>query len=144
MAGIRKKFAQFFGIGEASKLRVAGPELPPDEAAIIHTVHAINPKDIAARLRAETAPLMKLHSTWTLTERTRELFAGAEKIATDHDIREQLTETVEKTGSQKLVARSLGVSKSYIGDLLLGRRGISPEMAERLGWKKVEVFVRKK
>ncbi|MFA5378166.1 MAG: helix-turn-helix transcriptional regulator [Dehalococcoidia bacterium] len=62
-------------------------------------------------------------------------------IATEHDMRDRLTDMVAHHGSQKAVADILGVSKGYLSDVLMGRRPVSSQMAERMGWKRVTVFV---
>ena len=62
-------------------------------------------------------------------------------IATEHDMRDRLTDLVAHHGSQRAVADILGVSKSYLCDVLMGRRPVSAQMAERMGWTRVTVFV---
>ena len=78
-----------------------------------------------------------------LTERSARLLAG-QRIATEYDVHVLLSGLVERAGSQKAVADSLGVSRAYLSDVLLGRRPISAELAGRMGWKKIELFVQKK
>jgi hypothetical protein len=62
-------------------------------------------------------------------------------IATEHDMRDRLTDMVAHHGSQRAVADILGVSKGYLCDVLLGRRPVSSQMSERMGWTRVTVFV---
>jgi hypothetical protein len=64
------------------------------------------------------------------------------RISTEHDMRDGLTLLVAQAGSQKAAADSLGISQAYLGDMLLGRRPVSRLVAERMGWTKVEIFVK--
>jgi plasmid maintenance system antidote protein VapI len=66
---------------------------------------------------------------------------GSERMVTEHDILDELTDRV-RDESQRAVAAALGLSTPYLNDILHGRRGISITLAERLGWKRVVVFVR--
>lgn len=43
---------------------------------------------------------------------------------------------VQEAGSQKVVARRLGVSQSYICDVLSGRREVSASLARKLGYQR--------
>lgn len=61
---------------------------------------------------------------------------------TEHQMRDAITELVETLKTQKAAAEHLGISGVYLGDILHGRRGISDRVAERIGWKRVVVFVR--
>ena len=45
-------------------------------------------------------------------------------------------------GGQRIVADELGFTASYLNDVLHGKRGISDELARRLGYRKLTVFVR--
>ena len=63
-------------------------------------------------------------------------------LAVEHDLRDELTAAVEREGTQTALARDLGISESFLGDILHGRRGISEKLANKLGWKRVTVFVR--
>ncbi len=65
------------------------------------------------------------------------------RILTEHDLRDRLTDMVAEHGSQRAVANILGVSKGYLCDVLLGRRPVSAQMADKMGWKRVVVFVGK-
>ncbi len=66
----------------------------------------------------------------------------ANKLAVEHDLRDELTAAVDREGTQAVLARDLEVSNAYLGDVLHGRRPISGRLAEKLGWKKMTVFVR--
>lgn len=52
---------------------------------------------------------------------------------------EQMTERL----TQKGLAQHLGISTSYLNDVLKRRRTISAELAEKLGYQKLEIFMRK-
>lgn len=61
---------------------------------------------------------------------------------TEHQMRDAITDLVDELGSQVAVADQLRLCPSHLNDILHGRRGISDRVAERLGWRKVSVFVR--
>jgi DNA-binding transcriptional regulator YdaS (Cro superfamily) len=61
-------------------------------------------------------------------------------METEHDLRDLLTQMVETLGSQKNVAQLLGISQPYLGDVLLGRRGIGVKLAKALGYERITVF----
>ncbi len=62
--------------------------------------------------------------------------------ATERDLLRLLTAMVEADGSsQRSVAKELGISAVFLGDILHGRRGVSATVAERLGYRRVVVFV---
>jgi hypothetical protein len=65
---------------------------------------------------------------------------GGRVLFVEHDVRNRLTDMVIES-SQKQVADELGISGPFLNDVLLGRRGISPRLAEKLGFEKVMVFV---
>jgi hypothetical protein len=62
-------------------------------------------------------------------------------IAVEHDLRDQISELVH-VSSQTEAARELGISVGYLNDVLHGRRPISVRLAQKLGWKKLAVFMR--
>ena len=64
------------------------------------------------------------------------------KIIAEHDMRDLLTDMVEERGSQRAVAQELGVSQAFLGDVLHGRRGVSANLAGKLGYERVVVFVK--
>ncbi len=78
-------------------------------------------------------------SSSDLSMRAKEALKGW--VMTEHDMRDRLTDMVAEHGSQKAVADILGVSKGYLNDVLMGRRPVSAQMAERLGWKRFVLFV---
>jgi hypothetical protein len=53
-----------------------------------------------------------------------------------------LREVVRKNGSQFAAARELDISPAYLGDILAGNRAISDNVARKLGYKRVIVFVK--
>lgn len=68
------------------------------------------------------------------------LLDGSERVATEHDLLDQLTDCVLDS-SQRKVAAELGISTAFLNDVLHGRRSISDSLAERLGWKRMTVFL---
>lgn len=52
-----------------------------------------------------------------------------------------LRDRIARTGSQQAAARSLRISPQYLCDVLKGRREISAELARRLGYKRVVVYL---
>jgi hypothetical protein len=65
---------------------------------------------------------------------------GCSRVAVEHDLRDQISElSIVKT--QTLAAIQLGISVSYLNDILHGRSGISDEVARALGWNRMIVFV---
>ncbi len=75
-----------------------------------------------------------------LSDRASALLSGI--VLTGHDVLDIVSELVEKTGAKSKVARGLGMSDAYFGDVLMGKRPISARVAERIGLKRVVVFVR--
>jgi hypothetical protein len=63
------------------------------------------------------------------------------QVAVEHDLRDQISE-LSITKTQTLAAIQLGISVSYLNDILHGRSGISDGVADQLGWKRMTVFVR--
>jgi len=61
---------------------------------------------------------------------------------TEHNIREQLRRLVGER-SQKDVAAYLGISPSYLCDILKGRRDVSAGVVRKMGYRRVVIFVRK-
>lgn len=62
-------------------------------------------------------------------------------LAIEHDLLDQITDRVLDS-SQRQVAAELGISTAWLNDVLRGRRSISDHLAERLGWKRVVMFIR--
>ena len=58
----------------------------------------------------------------------------------ESEILSQLRALVEECGSQVLAARQLGISNAYLSDILNQKRGISAEIAEKIGFIKATVF----
>lgn len=61
-------------------------------------------------------------------------------ILSSHELLDLITSMVEAS-SQRRVASDLGVSPSWLGDVLHGRRPVSEAMARKLGLRRVVVFV---
>lgn len=55
-------------------------------------------------------------------------------------MRQVLREFCTKAGSQAAAAIELEVSRSYVSDMLNGRRDISENVAQRLGYKRTLVY----
>jgi plasmid maintenance system antidote protein VapI len=49
---------------------------------------------------------------------------------------------VKKNGSQFAAAKALDISPAYLGDILAGKRSISDNIARKLGYRRVVVFVK--
>lgn len=64
-------------------------------------------------------------------------------ILDEHAMRDLLTLEVEHWGSQAALASKLGISTSWLNDLLRGKKPVSLEVAERLGMERITVFVRR-
>lgn len=62
---------------------------------------------------------------------------------TEEQFRDYLHTLVAKAGSQRKLAAELGVSGSYLSDLLLGNREPGPKILEILGFAKSVQIVRK-
>ncbi len=55
---------------------------------------------------------------------------------------DKLKEMVAKAGNnQHEVAEALNISDAYLSDILKGKRGISDNMAEKLGFNRETVFI---
>ncbi len=55
-------------------------------------------------------------------------------------IKKQIT----KHGSQAAYAKHLGISQQYLNDVLHGRRDISSELAQALGYERLTIYVKSK
>lgn len=56
------------------------------------------------------------------------------------DLRADLERRVSEAGSQKVVARAVGISQSHLNMLLTGRRVMTGKVAAKLGYRKVVTF----
>lgn len=74
--------------------------------------------------------------------RAQAKLGGNGMLAIEHDLLDQLTDRV-LSSSQCKVAAELGVSTSYLNDVLRGRRCVSDHLAMRIGWQRVVVFVKR-
>jgi plasmid maintenance system antidote protein VapI len=52
----------------------------------------------------------------------------------------ELERKVAASGTQRRYAAQIGVSQQYLCDVLRGRRGVSAELAQKLGYERLEVF----
>lgn len=62
------------------------------------------------------------------------------KLINQDQMREKLREYVAIAGTQTIAAFQLGFSAGYLSDALAGRRDISRQLAERLGYERVLLF----
>ncbi len=58
------------------------------------------------------------------------------------DIIAELRRRIDAEGSQKAVAKLMGFSPQFIGDVLKGRRAVTTALAGALGFKRVDVWVK--
>lgn len=56
------------------------------------------------------------------------------------EARKIIEDMVNAAGSQRKVARSLGISDSYLSDIINERRDISDEVAKKLGYQKETIY----
>lgn len=63
---------------------------------------------------------------------------------TADDVRDYMRRMVGEAGTQKEAAAILKISPAYFNDALRGKREISSELAERMGFEKVVVFVNRR
>lgn len=55
---------------------------------------------------------------------------------------EELKRRIRSKGSQKAVAAELEISPAYLNDILMGKRNLSDNVLEKLGYEKVTVHVK--
>lgn len=60
----------------------------------------------------------------------------------EDDLRQELESMVLQAHSAKQVADEMGISPSYLSDILAARRGISDMVAQRLGYKAERIYVK--
>jgi len=61
-------------------------------------------------------------------------------MITQNDLRNILRHRCEAAGSQRKFAREIGFSAQFVCDVLQGRRHISSELAEKIGYRRKIVF----
>lgn len=66
----------------------------------------------------------------------------ASLIATQHDLLDELSDRIDEAQTMGAVAEELGVSLSYLSSMLHGSRGVGADVAKRMGWKRVVLFVK--
>lgn len=57
---------------------------------------------------------------------------------TEEAIRNVIASEVKRAGSLRKLASEKGVSHSYLWDVILGRRYVSAELAEKFGFERIE------
>lgn len=62
-------------------------------------------------------------------------------VAVEHDMLDRIEALVEQSGTQTALAMELGISMAYLGDVRRGRRPVSENLAKKLGWERMTVFV---
>lgn len=62
----------------------------------------------------------------------------------EQDPRTWLRQRVRALGTQRAVARELGVSDVYISDILHGRRGVSDALLAKMGLRRVVSIITRK
>ena len=77
-----------------------------------------------------------------LSIRAEAQFGGRGLLVIEHDLLDQLTDWV-RNDSQTAVARELGIKVPTLNPVLHGKRGVSGRLADRLGWERVTVFVKR-
>lgn len=61
---------------------------------------------------------------------------------TEQDIIDTIFKLSEENGKQKLLAIKLGISETYLSDIVTRRSKISSNFARKLGFRKVTVYKR--
>lgn len=61
----------------------------------------------------------------------------------EEELLSQLRAYCEEAGTQVEAAKQLGISNAYLSDILNKKRGISAEIASKLGFVKATVFYHK-
>jgi transcriptional regulator with XRE-family HTH domain len=61
-------------------------------------------------------------------------------LLTENGVRRDIRIRCLTKGSQREVAKLLGISEQYLANVLNGRRGISTALAEKLGYERVTAF----
>ena len=59
---------------------------------------------------------------------------------TEEEARELIRDMVDTEGSQSAVAKQLGISASFVSDILAGSRKVSDRVAQKLGYSRVIMF----
>jgi hypothetical protein len=63
------------------------------------------------------------------------------KALSPDEMRAELRKAVERAGSQKAYAASIGISEQYLCDCLKGRRDIGKSIAEPLGYHPTTIYI---
>jgi hypothetical protein len=136
---IKKKYRQALGLEKPDAVNFS-----PAGSTVTFHVRAETPEELTGYLDKSGNPLNTIKTgkiEIKPTERARELLAG--DVATEHDLRDKITEMVERMGTQTAVATELGVSTSTLGDVLLGRRGVGGKVIRNLGYERIVVYRRR-
>lgn len=74
-------------------------------------------------------------------KRSRAKPEPSETEHTEDDVRAMLAKLREEAGGTRALATSLGLSPSYVSDVLNGRRGPGPDFLKALGMRRVVRYV---
>jgi len=77
------------------------------------------------------------------SERARGVIAGHMVLA-EHDMLDHILRLAEREGGYRALAGKLGVSVSYLSDVMHGRREVSAQLAMKLGKKRICIFLEAK
>lgn len=63
-------------------------------------------------------------------------------MKTERDLVTELRAMCLPRGAKRAMAKSLGISAQYMGDILSGRNKISDRIADKLGYRRITMFER--
>ena len=66
------------------------------------------------------------------------------RLFDEPDLRKELIKRLKRQGTQSSLAREIGISHSYLNDILRGKRHITEPVAGYLGFERCTVFKRKR
>lgn len=66
----------------------------------------------------------------------------AEKQYTQQDVRDMLNDMIDENGSQAKVAQILGMSRSYLNDIIQGKRQPGNAVMDHFGLKKCVAYIK--
>lgn len=62
---------------------------------------------------------------------------------TEDEMIEKLNEAKERAGSMTALAEEFGMNDQFLGRVAQGRDPVSPKIAEKLGFERLTVFIKK-
>jgi plasmid maintenance system antidote protein VapI len=66
------------------------------------------------------------------------------RLFQENDLRKELIKRLKRQGTQSSLAREIGISHSYLNDILKGKRQITGPVASYLGFERCTVFKRQR